>query len=177
MELTILTTDRLEMRLVNQAVLEYVHQNYSDQELMTFIGLKDDETLRKEKQKFADGLFTHNKSLLYFQLFEKGKKEIIGTCGYHTWYADHDRAEVFYLFHNAQYQNKGYMREAMEFVLEYGFETMNLNRIEAFIGKDNQPSLKLIKRFNFEEEGLLKKHYLVNDEYQDSLVFGLVRSI
>lgn len=174
MEIITASTNRLKLRLVTQELLEYAHKHYSDQELMKFLGLGNLDDLKKERQKFARGLFTHNKSILYFQLFEKGGDTIIGVCGYHTWYTDHNRAELFYMFRNEIYKNQGYMSEALTYVLNFGFETMKLNRVEAFIGKDNHASLKLVKRFNFQEEGLLKNHYLVGDEYQDSLVFGLV---
>jgi ribosomal-protein-alanine N-acetyltransferase len=66
------------------------------------------------------------------------------------------------------------MKEALKPIIDYGFNQMKLNRIEALIAPNNIPSLKLIKHFNFKEEGLLKNHYLKDGVYEDSLFFGLL---
>lgn len=59
----------------------------------------------------------------------------IGWCGYHTWYIDHRRAEIGYAIRSDEYKAQGIMTEVMNAVLRYGFEVMNLHRIEAFIGR------------------------------------------
>ena len=68
------------------------------------------------------------------------------------------------------------MSEAMEAILAYGFNDMNLNRIEAFVGKNNVASLRTLKKFNFEEEGVLREHYINKSDPEDSLVFSLLKS-
>ena len=67
------------------------------------------------------------------------------------------------------------MKEAMPEVINYGFEKMGLHRIEAMVGKDNEPSLKLLHAHGFVQEGLLREHYLIDGRYEDSLVFSLLR--
>jgi ribosomal-protein-alanine N-acetyltransferase len=52
---------------------------------------------------------------------------------------------------------------------------MKLNRIEAFIGPGNIPSLKLIAKSGFIQEGHLRGHYCKKGIMEDSLVFGLLR--
>jgi ribosomal-protein-alanine N-acetyltransferase len=68
------------------------------------------------------------------------------------------------------------MKEAVAPVIRYGFEQMQLNRIEAFIGSANEASQRLVKALGFREEGLLRKHYIKDGIAEDSLVFGLLRS-
>jgi len=72
------------------------------------------------------------------------------------------------------FRKKGYMGEALKAVLEHGFNTMKLKRVEALIGPSNTPSLNLIKRFGFSQEGVLREHYFTNGRYEDSLFFGLL---
>ncbi|MEY3398130.1 MAG: hypothetical protein RL220_724, partial [Bacteroidota bacterium] len=62
--------------------------------------------------------------------------------------------------------------EAVVAVVDFGFSKLNLHRIEALIGTNNLPSLKIIEKLGFTQEGLLRKHYLVNDVFEDSLVFS-----
>ena len=53
---------------------------------------------------------------------------------------------------------------------------MGLERIEAFVGPNNTPSIKLLNRMNFKKEGLLKHHYFQNNIMDDSIVFALLKS-
>jgi len=50
-----------------------------------------------------------------------------------------------------------------------------LERIEAFVSADNEPSLKLLQSNGFEYEGLLKKHYRVNGVTEESLLYRLIQ--
>jgi ribosomal-protein-alanine N-acetyltransferase len=57
------------------------------------------------------------------------------------------------------WKEKGIMTEALQAIIPYGFDQLQLNRIEAFIGPNNTPSLKLMHKFGFQQEGLLRAHY------------------
>ena len=93
----------------------------------------------------------------------------------HVWYLDHNRAEIGYALTDNPEKSKGLMTEAMNSILKYGFEEMKLHRIEAFIGPENIPSLKLVAKFNFKKEGVLRQHYFKNDKMEDSAVFALLK--
>ena len=67
------------------------------------------------------------------------------------------------------------MKEALQWAVHYGFNTMNLHRIEAFVGRNNTPSLKLLNGLGFQYEGTLREHYMVNGVPDDSLVYGLLK--
>jgi len=51
---------------------------------------------------------------------------VIGWCGFHTWYTDHHRAEIGYGIYKDEFKKQGFMTEALEAVLEYGFENFYL---------------------------------------------------
>ena len=101
-----------------------------------------------------------------------GKPAIIGTLLDIT---EHRRAELGYAFFDESFRGKGLMAEAVKAVIAYGFHQMDLHRIEAHISPHNLPSLKLIRKFHFTEEGLLRKHYFTNGVREDSKVFSLLR--
>ena len=108
-------------------------------------------------------------------MLEKTNGNIIGSCGFHTWYVLHYRAEIGYAISEEENKRKGYMKEAIKAVINYGFEHMKLNRIEAFIGPANEASIKLVTGLGFTREGLLRGHYCKNGGIQDSAVYGLLR--
>ncbi|TBX70176.1 N-acetyltransferase [Flavobacterium silvisoli] len=170
-----LSTERLLLRKLTPEIFDYVYNHFSDEDLMEFIGAPNEEALSKEKEKHRKGLSTFNKSFCYFQILDKTNQQIIGWCGYHTWYLDHKRAEIGYGLFDDSYKQKGLMSEATKVILDYGFNQMNLNRIEAFIGKENKASLNLVKKFGFTQEGILREHYFNKNCMEDSVVYSLLR--
>lgn len=175
MQFELLETERLHLRKITPAVYAYVFEAYDEAGLQQFFGHANPEDVEKEGNRFRNGLTTFNKTFLLFHLLEKNTGRNIGSCGFHTWYTDHARAEIFYMLTDESLRNTGLMREAMETVVRYGFEVMQLNRIEAFISPNNVPSLQLVKGFHFRQEGHLRQHYFKNIVHEDSLVFGLLR--
>ena len=89
-------------------------------------------------------------------------------------YPDHFRAEFGYWLFSEEVKNKGYMSEVAQPIITYGFEKMNLHRIEAMVGPYNIASLKIIEKLGFSKEGLMKAHYLRDGIFEDSLVFALI---
>ena len=174
MNIETLTTSRLTLQRVDQKVMDYVFAELTPKEQMLFLGLKTVDELQEQERRYKGGLSTFNKKFCYFFLRTTATNEHIGWCGYHTWYTDHQRAEIGYVLDDA-YHNQGIMTEVMKTIIPYGFNTLNLKRIEAFVGEKNIPSLRLMQIFGFEKEGLMKKHYKVDGENQDSLVFALLK--
>jgi ribosomal-protein-alanine N-acetyltransferase len=169
-----LSTNRLQLRKLSPEVFEYLYTHYSEQEQMDFLGL-DPTSLAIEKDKYYKGFVTFNKSYLHFKIVEPESQKVIGWCGFHTWYKDHHRAEIGYGLYEEQYKQKGIMSEALKTILDFGFTQMGLHRVEAFIGFHNQASQSLVKKYGFIYEGTLREHYNVNNDMQDSLVFGLLK--
>lgn len=171
----LITTPRLLLRPLTPEVFANVFTNMSKREQMEFFGCSTEAEWMETRKKFEEGLSMYRKSFLIFQLLEKESSAVIGWCGYHTWYLKHRRAEIGYVMSDEKSKGKGLMKEALGFVLDYGFTTMNLNRVEAFVAPDNEVSLKLLRAFNFTQEGLMRKHYFYNDQFDDSLVFSLLQ--
>ena len=171
-----LQTDRLALRKFTQDTYDVLFSHCTEQEICNYLGLNSKEEFLKEKTKHQNSLTTFNKKLLYFQLIDKADKKIIGWCGYHTWYIEHKRAEIGYGLFENQYKGKGFMTEAIIPIVDFGFEIMNLHRIEAMVSPDNIPSLKLLRKLNFKEEGHLREHYVEDGKAEDSLVFSLLKT-
>lgn len=175
MHFEILQTEHLQLRKLCPEVFDYIYKAFDDQTLINFLGVESAEALEKEKAKYQKGLSTFNKSFLYFQIIDRKTEKIIGWCGFHTWYLDHDRAEIGYGLFDERFRGKGIMTEALTPVIRYGFHKMNLNRIEAFISPKNTASVRLAQKFGFVQEGLLYAHYRKDGVMEDSAVFSLLQ--
>lgn len=74
--------------------------------------------------------------------------KMMGSICLWNFSSDHKTAEVGYDLH-PDYQNMGYMNEAMKAVLKYGFEELLLDHIKAFTHHSNESSKKLLKNNGF----------------------------
>jgi len=175
MHFEILQTEHLSLRKLTPEVFDYIYAIYTNESLIHFLGLANEKQLQIERRKHQKGLSTHNRSFLYFQIINKKTNTIIGWCGYHTWYLDHNRAEIGYGLFDDSFKGKGIMTEAIKPIVDYGFHKMNLHRIEAFIAPENVPSIKLVEKFGFKKEGVLKEHYFKNNVMEDSVVYSLLK--
>jgi RimJ/RimL family protein N-acetyltransferase len=101
-------------------------------------------------------------------------ESLIGTCTLFNINFKCRRAEVGYGL-GASAWGKGYMREALLALIDYGFRELNLNRIEADIDPRNAASAKTLGRLGFAQEGLLRERWIVGDEVSDTAFYGLLR--
>jgi ribosomal-protein-alanine N-acetyltransferase len=174
MEFIALQTERLILRGVNPEVNLHVF-NLPESEAKEFFGFNTNTEFELERKRYEGGLQSFNKTFLYFQLIDKKSNVIIGWCGFHTWYTNHDRAELGYGLNSDDFKRQGFMSEAIPPILEYGFNEMNLHRIEAFASARNTPSVKLLNANNFKKEGVMKEHYLIDGVYEDSEVYAILK--
>lgn len=89
-------------------------------------------------------------SMTLSQIFRGGFKS--AYLGYHV---------------GAAYANQGYMTEAMQLLLRYGFGDLKLHRIEANIQPGNSASLALVKRAGFSREGFSRRYLKIAGQWRD----------
>ena len=174
-KLPVTETRRLLLKELTPELNQKIFTTCNDTEIMNILGLATNDELEIERNKFQLGMTTYRTSYKLFLLAEKDSGKIIGRCGFHNWYDIHKRAEIGYIMHDETANRKGFMTEAVRAIIKYGFEKMELNRIEALIGPANVPSLKLVKGCGFTEEGTLRSHFCKNGEIEDSVCFSLLR--
>lgn len=100
---------------------------------------------------------------------------VIGTCTLANLSAIHQRCEIGFALRQT-YWGHGLGSEAVGAVLDFAFETMRMHRIEADVDPRNDRSLRLLERFGFEREGLLRERYYLHGERQDAVLMGLLRA-
>ncbi len=70
-----------------------------------------------------------------------------------------------------EYEGKGYMKEAINLVLEYAKEYLDLHRIEASVLTTNERSKGVLLSCGFEEIGINKKYLYINGKWSDHITF------
>ena len=145
MKFEYLETDRLRLRKLTPEVYDYVYTHFNKAEIMSFIGLKNEDAFAADKARYEKGLKAYDRTFPNFSLIIKATEEVIGITGFVRHYPDHFRAELGYSLFDDQYKNKGFMFEATRPMISYCFQKMGLTRIEAMVGPNNIPSIKILE--------------------------------
>jgi ribosomal-protein-alanine N-acetyltransferase len=154
--------------------LEFVFQHFTDPDIGRYLHDEELITTRRGAKAIID-FYIEPGARLYnrWLIIDKSGNLPIGTCGYHNWQKKHFRAEIGYDLGKASWR-QGFMTEALVAVLKFGFEQMELNRIEAFVHPGNHASIRLLQRLNFREEGHLRDYYFQSGQFHDTLIFSLI---
>ncbi|MEP6466002.1 MAG: GNAT family protein [Parafilimonas sp.] len=174
MENFMMQTDRMILKAITPSIIHDLFNTKSKAEIVAFFGV-DEKGYEHYKEMHEQGMETHRISLYVFLLINKTTGLPIGECGFHTLNKTHRRAEVFYVLRNDADKQKGIMTEVLYTVLNFGFNELDLHRVEALVANDNVPSVKLLNKYGFMKEGTMREDYKVDDKNEDSDCYSLLK--
>ncbi|MEQ5838679.1 GNAT family N-acetyltransferase [Paraburkholderia acidicola] len=98
----------------------------------------------------------------------------IGWCALSRWDPDNRSAKMGYCLDQAAW-GQGFATEAASAVLQWAFDTLDLNRVQSEADTRNTASGRVLEKLGFIREGTLREDCIVDGEVSDSWVFGLLR--
>lgn len=148
----IVESDRLILRKIEVSDANSILFLRSNKAVNQYIDRPEDRKTKtlSDAVKFIQGLdvwFTEQLSITW-GITLKNDSSIIGTICLWNYSEDMKTAEVGYDL-NPEFQGKGIMSEALGLVINYGFNDLKLDKIEAFTDVNNQPSKKLLEKNGF----------------------------
>lgn len=153
----ILTTERLTLRRLEIADEQAIFTLRSDGEINKYLNRKIAGTLDDARQfiNTVNDNVDKNASI-YWAITFSGKSELVGTICLFCFSDENDKCEIGYeLLTN--FQRQGIMQEAVDKVIDYAFNIIGVQKIEAFFHRDNQSSIKLLEKFSFNNANVLDK--------------------
>lgn len=72
-------------------------------------------------------------------------------------------------------RSKGIATQALRAITQRLFSETSLRKLIAYVHEDNLPSIKVLKNSGYQQEGLLREHYLVNGQPANEIIFGLLK--
>lgn len=172
----IISTERLILRRPLMEDAADLFEMRSDPQVMQYIPRPLAKTLADVHELLAmiDGFVEKNERINWaIQWRETGK--VLGMIGYVNIKPEHSRAEVGYALVRA-WQRKGVMQEALEAVIDFGFDVMNLHSIEAIIDEENVASGALLEKAGFRQEARFVEDFFCKEAYRNSIHYGMLRS-
>ena len=159
--------------------LEWLRTQRNDPEIRRYFREWKDITTDKQLQWYAERGNNSNPQHVYFQIMmsksstDSSSKSIIGCCGLH--YIDWRLgAAEFSVFLDPMLQGKGYGKEALQLMFNYGFAEAGLRKIWAEVW-DNNTAIYLYRKLGFVDEGIRRQQYYHEGKFGNSFMISLLR--
>lgn len=104
---------------------------------------------------------------------EKGNPKMIGIIGHYRIRWEHFRSEIGYML-LPEHQGKGIITEAIQLLVDYGFNEMNMHSLEAIIDPENTASARVLEKNNFVKEAHFKENEFYDGKFLDAVVYSLL---
>lgn len=151
--LPIIQTDRLTLRPFLDSDAKAMQIMRSDERLLKYTEVTKAKTL-EDAAAFIQTINTNDEAgeSVNWAICLKGDPELIGTICLWNLNPEKGTAEAGYSIH-ADHWRKGYASEAFSAIIDFGFQTMEANLIEAYSNAKNEASIRLLDKFGFLKTG------------------------
>lgn len=161
-----LETERLIFRAIKKCDLEDIYEYSSDPKTSQYLLWSPHKSL-KNTQEFIELVISKYKLGEYndWALICKENQKMIGTCGFTRIDADNSIAEIGYVL-NPKYWGNGFATEAAKKVVEFAFDVLKVNRVEAKFLFGNDASLAVMKNIGMKFEGYQRDAMYVKGKFR-----------
>ena len=172
----ILETKRLIIRPMIEEDATQVFKFNSSLEMLKYVPrdqFKEIEEGIKKTESFINGFEEKNALWWTFTLKEAKNNQLIGYGGLFDINIEGSKAEIGYGLLQ-EFWGQGIISEAIKKIVDFGINKMELHRIYGYIDPQNIPSIKVIEKFNFKKEGILKDDAFARNKYFDMSIYALI---
>lgn len=176
-EIPVLETDRLLLRKIALTDVDDIFEFSSDPEVAYHMTWETNKSKEETLTNFLKSVIKGYDSGLSAEwaIVHKESRKVIGTCSLVDWSNEHYKAEIGYVL-NRQYWGYGFTTEAVNEVITYGFDILQLNRLEGHCDIDNLGSEKVLIKLGMQYEGLLRKNEFIKGTFRDTKIFSLLKN-
>lgn len=170
-----LESSRLILRKVRAGDLQAVHAYASNPAVTEHLVWEPHRTLEDTRRYVSEILRRYRDGELAPWAIElRAGGEMIGTCGFVTWYRHDARAEIAYVLAQP-YWNRGYATEAVRAAIDFGFASMELNRIEGRCMVENVASARVLEKLGMRYEGAMRQQIRAKGRFRDVRLYAILR--
>ncbi len=160
------------LRLLQKKDVEDFSEWYRDEQVTRFVGMNP------LSQDRANALFNYlltDPNGTYFGIIKKGDEKIIGYVFLARILKKHRIAREFGIIIGQKYVwGLGYGSEATKLILEYGFNQLQLHRIELLVLDFNERALNMYRKLGFIEEGIQREARIVDDKWHNVIMMSML---
>jgi diamine N-acetyltransferase len=165
--------ENIKIRAFKEDDIWILHKWINDPEIIQFTNYYRPISEMEQKDWFE--AIHKNKNQFVFGIEELSTNKLIGTCGLYDYDSVNSKAELRMKIGDKSQWGKGYGKIALNQLLDFGFQDLNLHRIWLKVLEDNEAAVNLYKKFNFVIEGNLKDDMFIKGHFKNVILMGLIK--
>lgn len=171
-----LLTERTKLRLIKISDLNPIHELHSLSEVDEYntLGIpKNREETKSIIQPWIEENQLDEIKNYTFAIEQRETGAFIGLFGFKLGNEKYKRAEVWYKIHT-NFWAKGYATETLKAVINFGFNTLKLHRIEAGCAVENIGSIKVLEKVGMIREGRGRQTLPLKSGWSDNFEYSIL---
>lgn len=170
-------TERLILRRFEYEDNESMRNNWiADEKIQSMYSEPVYSTAEEVKKLLDKYIGSYERDDYYrWAVIEKVSGECIGQIAYFLVDSKNHFAEIEYCI-GAAFQRRGYATEAAKAVIAYGFDRINLHKVQICTKTINKPSKRVIEKCGLTYEGTLRDYFYMDGKYVGRLYFSILRT-
>ena len=128
-----------------------------------------------EVEKYVQTLWG-SKNDCFFAVYYKENDEFIGTqrIGHINWRTG--LADMGIMIGDQSYWGRGLSKDILQTAMSYAFKNLSLRKLTGGTSSLNIPMQRCFERLGYTKEGLLRSQLLINGNYVDHVLYGMLKS-
>lgn len=160
--------DNIILRPLKISDIEIANKWRNDFDLIKLtLGIRFPKTFVMDQNWFNAALVDTSNRNIYFGVEENHSSELIGIIQLNQIDYISQVCDFGIVIGNNEAIGKGYGKEAMYLLFNYGFEQLHLRKICLKVVDFNTRAIELYKKVGFVEEGCLKNHVYYDGKYHN----------
>lgn len=163
---------KIDLCPISDNDIEILKKGYNDPDvrdaMFMYFPLSEEETQTKINA------MAKNENAINLMIVDKESKQSVGHIALvrPDWVS---RMMTFYIvLLDKSVWGKGFGSEATQLMVDYGFNMLNLNRIQLHVNAENEPAKAVYKKVGFKHEGTLRQAMYKNNKYFDFWLMSIL---
>lgn len=174
-DLPIIENKRFILRKFTKNDIDDLYEYASDSEVTKFLSWDTYKNIDIAVDYIENVLMRYSKNeIAPWGIEWKENSKLIGSIDFVQYDKKNFSAEIGYVL-NRKYWNKGIMTEALKEIIKFGFDEMNLMRIETRLNAMNVASERVMQKNGLTYEGTLRKKNFLKKEFIDIKFYSILR--
>ena len=147
---------------------------FADEEVTHSYDLESFAGLEQARSHIADQAIRYQRGeVIRWGIAQKANDVLIGSAGLSIYRSNAQGGLGYELAR--PYWRRGIMTKTLGLIIRFGFNSLNLNRLQALVMPGNEASAGLLSKLGFTNEGLLREFAFFKGQYQDLWCYSLLR--
>lgn len=171
----LLVSDNIKLTSVEAEDISFIKKWFNDVEFLRYYDMV--AAIPKTEKQLIGLIEGYNSSSerYVFAIRLKDTNMIIGLCGFDEIIWNMGVATVFIGIGEKEYIGKGFGKDALNLILDFGFSELNFYRIQLNVIAYNETAKNLYENVGFKKEGVFRSFILRDGKRYDMHLYGMLR--